>query len=337
MEKKGNYARYFFIIVLIGLIILAFFLIKPFFMPILGAIVISYLFYPVYGALNKKIRYKALCAALMTIVILAIIVIPLIFLTNAFVGEAIGFYDRIRETGVLPAIEKVSGYISENMGITIEAKDIIEPVSKYVASSFTGFVKGLSSRLLALFVMILLIYYFLKDGDELVKSFRNLIPMTENRKNKLVKKFKEVIGATVFGTIVTGIIQGVVGGIGLWIFGFNAPLLGGIFMVILSILPIVGPPIVWFPIALWMMLVNGDWFNGLGLMIYGFLIVSTIDNIVRPQLISTKVKMHPALILVGVLGGLVMFGVLGIILGPMVLGILEVFIQFHKEENATKS
>ena len=133
--------------------------------------------------------------------------------------------------------------------------------------------------------------------------------------------------------ILIAIIQGAVGALGLWLFRAPSPVILGIVMVILIILPVVGAVLIWLPIAI-IKILQGDMFNGIGLLLFGILILSTIDNFIRPKIIGTRAKIHPVIILIGVLGGIELFGIIGMVLGPLILGILSVFLEFYIQEKS---
>ena len=175
------------------------------------------------------------------------------------------------------------------------------------------------------------------DAIKMHLDIQNSMVKTLKESKVEMKSFNDVIYATIYGVIITAIIQGIIGTIGLLIFGVQNPILWGMVMIILAMLPFVGAGLVWFPAAI-IKIAGGDLFNGFGLLFYGLFIVSTIDNMIRPKLIGARANIHPVVILLGVLGGLAVFGLMGLIIGPLCLSILMVFIDFYvSEKNETKS
>ena len=180
-------------------------------------------------------------------------------------------------------------------------------------------------------------FYSLKDGKNFIKLIGKEIPLRESHKKDLSKKFNSVIYATLYGIIVTSIIAGTLGALGFYIFGLGSPILWGIIMTILSMLPVVGASLVWLPVGIYS-IVTGKVLAGVGFMIYCWVAVSSMENIVRPKIIGVKGKVHPVFVLLGVLGGLKVLGLIGIIIGPLLLSILTLFFEIYiSEKHETKS
>ena len=184
--------------------------------------------------------------------------------------------------------------------------------------------------ILDFFIMLFVIFYTLKDGKNAVNSVMKIVPLKEKSKTLLAKRFSDMVAALIYGIVVVAIIQGAVATAGFYIFGIPSPLFWGLAMTILSILPFIGAWLVWFPAAL-LRIFAGDLTSGVGLMLYGILIVSTIDNLIRPKLVGIKAKVHPLVILLGVVGGISLFGIIGIIIGPLLLGLLLTFLTIYRE------
>jgi predicted PurR-regulated permease PerM len=174
-------------------------------------------------------------------------------------------------------------------------------------------------------------YYLFKEGESLVGKFKENLLLKKDHSEKIINKFNEFMQATIYGVIVAAIAQGIIGTIGLFIFRIENPIIWGLVMTITAMFPYFGASIVWFPAAL-VKLFSGDYFNGIGLIVYGVVIISLIDNILRPKLISARTRIHPIVVLLGVLGGLKLFGFIGLILGPVLLGVLVAVIKIYNLE-----
>jgi predicted PurR-regulated permease PerM len=214
----------------------------------------------------------------------------------------------------------------------------VQKVSGFIVDSISNFLFSIPVIIFNLFIMIFIMFFLFRDGKELIGKVESLSPLKKPHYHKILKKFDEVIYAVVFGQIIVALIQGGVGALGLFILGVRSPLFLGLVMAFLAILPVVGPPVVWLPIAA-LMIIDGylDSSNiliikGIILILYGSLVVGTIDNILRPKLIADKAKLHPVLVLLGVLGGLQMFGLVGVIIGPVALAIFITFIKIYEDE-----
>ncbi len=332
-----KYSKYFFIGCFVLIIILSIILIKSFLTSILGAIILAYIFYPLYKKLLRTIRNKTACSLIITFIILIILIVPIIFATNAILNESVDLFYKINHIETDEINKYIGSYFGENINVGAYIKDMLNNFSMYVMKQTENFIWSIPEKLIALFIMFFIIFYSLKDGKKLISMIGKEIPLREAHKNNLSKKFNSVIYATLYGIIVTSIIAGALGALGFYIFKLGPPILWGIVMAILSMLPIVGASLVWLPVGIYT-IVTGNVFAGIGFMIYCWLAVSSMENIVRPKLIGIKGKIHPVFVVLGVLGGLKVFGLIGIIIGPLILAILTVFFEIYiSEKHETKS
>jgi len=322
-----KYSKYFFIVCLFGLIYVSFILLRPFLPAILSGVVLAYIFYPLYRRLNKKLKNKNISSLLLSFFIILLILGPLIFIMGTLLKESSQFYERITtsDLSILEFFPKLTG----NGNIDKFVVQGIEKAILFIINTASSFVLSIPSRILDFFITIFILFYLFKDGETLINKIKKWLPLKSSQKNILFKEIREVTSATVYGLIVTGLVQGSVGALGFFIFGIPNPLLWGIVMIILAILPLIGPILVWLPIGI-IQIISGNLFSGIGILAYGFSIVSTIDNIIRPKLISKRARIHPVLILLGIVGGIKLFGLIGIIIGPLVLAILVVFLRLYK-------
>lgn len=336
MDLKEK-SKYFFVTCFIGMIVLAFLIVKPFIVAVLASMILTYVFYPVYRWLNKRIKNKNLCSSLISLLVIVIIIVPILFAANAVINESVSLYHQVKNLEIAEISDIFSRYLGENIDLNFYFREIVNKISIAIMTTTSDFLLSIPQKLIAAFVVFFIMFYLFKDGDKLVDRIKKELPLKENYKESISKKFNNMIYATVYGLIMTAIIQGSVGAIGLWVFKVPSPILLGLVMIILATLPFVGAWMIWFPAAI-LKILAGDSFNGIGLLLYGFFIVSTIDNIVRPKLIGKRANIHPVLILLGVMGGIEMFGLTGIIIGPLILSIVMVFLDIYlSEKNEIKS
>ena len=303
-------------------------MIKSYIIIMIYSAVLAYIFYPVYKIIRNLMKSKNLAAILTTILIIFIIIIPIIFVSNALINESLQFFKKVKDVDLGQFDEKLSDYLNKDISIDEYATDFLNKFSLSVARATSDFVVSLPQKIISFFVMLFTMFYLFKEGNKFFTRIKEHIPLKDSYRKDIATKFSNVIYACLYGIVVTAFIQGGLGAIGLWIFGVSNPLLWGMVMVILSMLPFIGAWLIWFPASLYKIFA-GDLFNGIGLLIYGTLVVSTVDNIIRPKIIGTKGKVHPVLVLLGVLGGIEIFGLLGIIIGPLILSILEVFLELY--------
>jgi predicted PurR-regulated permease PerM len=334
-EVMENYSKYFFIASFIGIILLSIYLIKSYIITIIGAILLAYIFFPIYKVIRRAVRKKWLSSLITIILVVIIIIIPIIFAANALITESLLFFHNTKDLDLSKIEDSISPYIDKDIEISKIVTDTLNDFSLSIARSTSDFVVTLPKKILGLFVMLFLMYYLFLNGKALIEKIKGHIPLREKQKEELSKRFNSVIYASIYGIIVTAFVQGAIAALGFWIFGVSSPILWGLVSVVAAILPFIGASLVWLPAAIYKLAI-GETFNGLGLLFYGIFIISTIDNVIRPGIVGSKGKVHPALVLLGVLGGLELFGFLGIIIGPLILSILTIFLDLYLLEKINK-
>ncbi|MFH1642622.1 MAG: AI-2E family transporter, partial [Nanoarchaeota archaeon] len=332
---KEEFSKYFILLFFIIAVFLVFLIIKPFIITILTSIIISYIFYPLYKWINKKTKRKNLSAFIVTMLVIILIISPILFVVNSLTREVIVVYtdskQRITEGNIINTESGSNLWKLNSFLVSIAGKpqiiSSIDSITNSIISSLSNFVFTIPKKILSFFVMIFLIFFMLRDGELIVKKIKYFIPLKKHHQNKIVKKFSSVTRAVVYGHFITALIQGMVGVLGLYIFGVKSPLVWGIIMLVACMIPFVGSPIVWFPLGM-LKLIEGLTTNstsvalkGAGLLIYGFIVISSVDNLIKPKIIGDIARIHPTIILIGVLGGLLMFGVIGIVVGPLILSL----------------
>jgi len=201
--------------------------------------------------------------------------------------------------------------------------------TNYVFERGTVFAKNIARTGFSVFIMLFSMFFFLRDGRELVLYLESLVPMEKRDKHRIFLKFKEVCQATIYGNIIVALIQGILGGIGFFIFGIPNALLWGIMMAIFALLPFGGTALVWLPAGI-IMLSLQNWFAGIGILVWGVFIVGLIDNILKPKLIGKKTNLHPLLVFVSIIGGLWAFGFIGVLIGPIIAALLIVLLDMYR-------
>ncbi|MEK6835853.1 MAG: AI-2E family transporter [Nanoarchaeota archaeon] len=306
-----KYAKYLFIAAFIIIAVLAFLVVKNFLTGILSSLVLAYLFHPWYKKLNSVIKKDYISAFIITILLIIIIIIPTFFVVNSLVKESLLLYNNFRSGEI-----NLPGYVL----------DAVDKVFRFIISESSNLIIAIPKFLINAFITLFLFFYFLKDGEKIVKDIKGLIPLTEAHKNTVVSEFKNVTHAIVYGLILTGIIIGITSTIGFLIFKVSSPILWGLLVLIVSILPGIGNTLIWGPIGV-IKIINNDSFNGIGLLVYGALFISGLETIIKPKLIGYKSKIHPVFVVLGVFGGISLLGFIGAFFGPL---ILIVFITLLK-------
>ncbi|RMD57469.1 AI-2E family transporter, partial [Candidatus Woesearchaeota archaeon] len=208
-----------------------------------------------------------------------------------------------------------------------------------ITQKVSDIIISLPQIILALFVTLFTTYYTLTEGKKGVSRIARIIPLRVHHQEQVIKQFGDVTYALIYGSFIVALVQGTLGAFGFWIFGIKGFLWWGIATTLFALVPFVGTAIVWVPMSLFLTLsgyVQGEigliW-RGFGLFLYGLFVISTVDNILKPLIIAGRAKVHPLLVLLGVLGGLATFGLIGLIVGPFVLTGLQKMFEIYERES----
>ncbi|MDP6642253.1 MAG: AI-2E family transporter [Candidatus Nanoarchaeia archaeon] len=326
-----DYNKLFLFIVVSSIIIVSFVLVQPFITAILTAFVLTYIFYPLYAKSENIIRNKSLRSFILILIITIVTLIFLSFITNLLINESVTLYHTFKKADIKELSTMLSGVLGENIDLNLYFKEIVNRGLNFILTSLSDIALTIPQKAISLFIIFFTMYYLFKEGESLVGKFKENLLLKKDHSEKIINKFNEFMQATIYGVIVAAIAQGIIGTIGLFIFRIENPIIWGLVMTITAMFPYFGASIVWFPAAL-VKLFSGDYFNGIGLIVYGVVIISLIDNILRPKLISARTRIHPIVVLLGVLGGLKLFGFIGLILGPVLLGVLVAVIKIYNLE-----
>ncbi len=313
-----------------------------FFIPICWAAVFAISFSPLYQKLLKKLKYRGLTSALMCFFIIVLIIGPFAYLFAVLVNEAalaVAKVNAMYQSGQLDAFlsfeipwikaitEKLSQYFDlSQFNLNNLVKQVADNVGQFLFSQ-TGWLISNGTRFIFYFgLMVFTMYYFFKDGEAVVKQVKTLVPLSKEQVNRIFKQLREVIYATMYGGVVVALLQGLLGGILFAIFGISSPVFWGAVMALLSIIPFVGAFVIYIPAGM-VLIFSGAYVKGILLMGLGIGIVSQVDNIVRPFLISGKTSMHPLLLFFSMLGGIALFGLLGVVLGPLIAAVFVTLLK----------
>ncbi len=342
MEK--NFPHIFFL-VLVLLVSAAFVgLIGEFMMGIFWAIILTILFHNMYDRLTVRLKGKSnLAAALTMLFILLIVILPVLFIGSSLVSESIYYYDKVEsgEIDLQGTIEDIRSSIPMNLevlekyGLNLDKakdglNDIITNGSQMAASQALTFTQNFFKFFLQFAVMLYVLFFFLRDGKQLIEGIIWVLPIGDEKERALIRRFESVARATVKGSLLVAILQGVIGGILFWAVGIPAAMLWGVVMIFLSLLPI-GSTIVWLPAAL-ILIFQGAVAKGGVVLVIGSLVIGLADNILRPRLVGQDTKMPDYLILLATLGGISWFGISGFVIGPIIAALFITVWQMMGKE-----
>src|SRR5580692_3327949 len=321
----------------------------PFFGPMAWAAFLAFLLYPFNLRLRRRFRGKGLAAGTLTVLAPVTILLPLSALSIDFVTQISALLQRLQKSAAeldiksfsdlqqFPWIARINVWLEAHAGVSAEQIQSwlvsgTRQVLQRAASLSGGFFLGALGSLFGFAVMLFLLFFFLRDGDGMLARARRLIPLDDERKERLFRQLSGVTRAIVNGTSVTAFLEGVLIGAGFTIAGLPSPVVFGVLAALLSMLPVGGAAFVWGPAVIWLF-VDGRWGYGIFMLAWGILL-GGLDNVLRPMLISGRARISALAVFIGVLGGISAFGSIGIIAGPVVLSLALALIEFAEESRS---
>jgi predicted PurR-regulated permease PerM len=342
------YARTFALVTALVLGIALFKIVEPFAGPLLWAMFIAFLLYPLHVWLTRRLKGRAqLSAALLTVLTLIVLVGPLAALSAAFAAQVGDLLQTVQSTVAdqtrnnvfdltkVPWISDALGWLDGTFGVSLaQVRGYIVEGSRAVLQSLASLggkvFLGAFGAVFGFVLMVFLLFFFIRDGGEMVNTLRELIPISRQQKNKLFDHLAAVTRALVYGTGMTALIQGTLVGISFLIVGLPSALVFGVIAALAALLPFGGTALVWIPAAI-VLAAQGRWGAAAFMVIWGALLVSLVDNVVRPMLVSGRAPVGTLTVFIGVLGGIAAFGAIGLFLGPVVLALIIALLQFALE------
>jgi predicted PurR-regulated permease PerM len=337
-----------FLVILLGY--LTYQILQPFLRAVAWAVVFAIVFYPVYTFLLRYLRFKALASTATLIIIVLLIVGPFTYLSFMLVDELGNLVQNINK-GTLDSIVNVfshsqitrlidriqSQFGMQGIGNIGALSESIKSLGGSITSSLSSGITNLAGVIIDFILMLFALFFFLKDGSGFLPGIRDYLPFSEDDKNRLISRGRDMVISTVYGGVLIAVIQGILGGFAFYFLGIEAPVLWGSAMTVMSFLPLLGTFSIWGPASVYLF-IQGSYIRGTILLLYGVLVISMIDNILRPMIISGRTKMPTLAVFFSVLGGIKLFGIIGFIMGPLVLAlfisVFEIFRQTEGGKNA---
>ncbi len=299
-------------------------------------------FFPVFLWIKNKLPKNESVAAVLTVLVIALVLAaPLTIVAYLLIKESSVILDAVNsgiKTGELQAYWKQlkrAGPLGDAIRMMDSYIDLpemvgnnIQQVSGFILGWTTKLAKGFAEFLLGLVVTLFATYYFLKDGRRIKKAILDLLPIPGTEKGLFLSRLEEMIKATIYGGIVIAMAQGALGGVIFWILGIPSPVVWGTIMVFASFIPFGGTGLVWAPASVYLF-IQGSILKGLVLIALGLGMIGTIDNLLRPYLMSTQTNIHPLILFFAVIGGIGAFGILGIFVGPLIMTLVLAFYELY--------
>ena len=346
MEKSNLIASVLFLLaLLVGVVVVGFWLFRSFLQPFAFAIVIGIGFYPLYLRISRIVRGPNKSALLATFAALLTFVLPTLLIASAAGGElikaarylgdrstqeggAITYLDH-KQQSVLRWLEK---YVDvEELRLEDAMANLPGQVSKFLLAAGTGLVGGLAGFAGNAILTFLILFFVFRDGNTAIENFTSILPLSRDQAVRLLTGIRDSVVANLYGILAVGLAQGLLTGAALAILRVPSALLLGLTAAVCSLIPIVGTMLVWLPAAIYLMAIGHLW-KGIFLILWGALVVGTVDNVIRPLVIGSKIELHPLVLLFALLGGLQAFGFIGIFIGPVVISLIAVLISMLREE-----
>jgi predicted PurR-regulated permease PerM len=345
---KGPSASTLFLLALAALAVYYCYLItSPFRAPIFLAVMIAIVFHPVHARVQKHIKRKNAAALISTILVVVVVIIPATGLGVVVLKEIRGLYALLSEKSaeqggwnpyVTHFVDRFLGWAGQYVDVsTLDVRGALlrrlDQISQFLISWGARAVSDIVSFLTATVVALFSLFFLLRDGRSVLARAAEALPLKAGQVERLFTRVGESIVANVHGCLAVGAAQGTLLSVGFWALGVPSPVVWGLVTGLCSLIPIVGSTAVWGPAAI-LFFVTGHPWKGVILLVWGAVVVAQIDNVVRPYVISGRADMHPLLVFFALLGGVKVFGVLGLFIGPVVVSLTLVVLEMLREENS---
>ena len=333
MIEKNNFKDIINYALVIILFILAAMILYPLTSAIIYGILLAYICYPVHKITLKLVKNEFLSALFVCIGLLIILVTIIVILFGSLFNQVVDFYLLIQNLDTVNLIRKIMPSFISTSGISETViSSLSQHLSNFIATylkSFTNVVSNLPETLLKAAVASFTFFFALKDGKRLIEYFKSFSPIKKETEDKILKQLKEITNSVLIGHILVGVIQGLFAGVGYFIFGVPNVILLTFLTSIAAVIPILGAWLIWVPVDVYLF-ASGNTVAGIGLLIYGTFVISLIDNVIRTLVISRRTKINTWAVLIGMLGGLLVFGFLGLIIGPLILSYVILVIEIYR-------
>jgi predicted PurR-regulated permease PerM len=316
-------------------------IVQPFVNVLLWATVLTLVFYPLHRRIRLGVRQPESAAALSTLLVIVLIVIPITFVTIAIVRELRDVADMLQANvqqfgattipGLGTILDRLDGYV--DIDPVAAQKFLAERLQVWgaaLAGNTLVVVGGALGAVVQVGLVIFTMFYMFRDGDRIRAAVYEIMPLERVQVHDIIDRTKEVVAATIYGVLVIAAIQGTLGAFIFWVLGLPSPLLWGVVMFVLCMIPMVGAFLVWIPAAIYLALA-GSYLQAGMLVAWGVLVIGGIDNLLSPRLVGKRARLHELLIFFGVLGGLRVFGILGVVLGPVMIAVTLALVEMVRQ------
>jgi predicted PurR-regulated permease PerM len=313
----------------------------PFLGAMTGALTLAILFAPLHERVGRLFRHPNIAALLSTAIVIVVVLVPATFVVERLITEAASGIQSLQarvEGGDLqalldshPALAPFGAWIDRQFDLP----SMMSAMASWLSSLGAGFVKGSLLQGVEVLITFYLLFYFLRDSVAAKTLIIAWLPLTRPETEHLLRRVAETVHATVYGTLAVAAVQGTLGGLMFWALGLPTPLLWGLVMGLLSIVPVLGAFIVWIPAAL-LLFLDGNWVRALILAAWGGIVVGSIDNVLRPMFVGNRLRLHTITAFISIIGGFLLLGAPGFILGPLTATMTMLLVEFWKRHEAER-
>ena len=337
------------LIFLIGLLgYLVYLIFAPFLVPLVWGAALTLVFFPVHRRVRRWIKPPNMAALVSTLLLTAIIIAPTLVVLGAVTSQALQLADHVEtewEAGRLPLaklwswipVERLLRWLAQHGVSEQQVNDYVrrsvENIAAFLATQTGLLARNIVLFFFDLFVTLVAAFYLFRDGAELLERVRLALPLEDSYREGLFFIAHNMLYASVISGLVVAAAQGTLGGLTFWMLGIKAPLVWGLAMTFFAFLPIVGPWVVYVP-AILFFVISEEYWKAIILSIIGIVVISSVDNVLRPILVSGRAQMNGLLVFVSLLGGVVAFGFLGLILGPILVALADAAVEVYAAQQA---
>jgi predicted PurR-regulated permease PerM len=346
-DFPSRFARMFFGVITLIILYFSYLIIKPFLVEIFLALVLFMVSKPLYQMILPLFRgQRGLSSALTCVLLAFFIVLPLLTLTSIIAGQALDIYNLISQglqsgalwqdlTNKLAFVQEYAKHLNVPLDIDqLQIEQLIRSAlvnaSQFIYTSSIGLVRGFTSVIFSLLLILFITFFCFLQGDDFINAIRELSPLDPAHNEEILGDVERTIKATLRGTVIVALIQGILGGLGFYIFGVPKAAFWGTLMVPASVIPVVGAALIWLPGALFLYFQGHTW-HALGVIFWGTVVIGSIDNLVKPYLMRGARHTPTIFTLFAIMGGIAYFGTIGFILGPLVLSFLISLLSIYQK------
>ena len=343
----SHFARLFFGVITLLVLYYSYLIVKPYLLDIFMALVLFFTARPLHQALTRLLRgWRTLAAGLTCLILLLVILIPLFSLMSIIATQALEFSSQVTKgmqggqvwPWIAAKVEAIKAYLVHldlplppgEIDLAQIVQTVVTKASAFIYSNAIGLIKGFTYFFFDLLLVLFIAFFMFLQGDDFIAELLKLSPLEASHNEEILRETETTIKATLWGTVIVAVVQGFLGGVGFLIFGLPQPAFWGTVMIPASVIPLVGSALIWGPAAIYL-LFTGHIATGVGLIIWGGVVVSVIDNVLKPILVKGSGSTPSIFILFSILGGITYFGMIGFILGPLILSFLLSLLRIYQK------